>query len=139
MDIHVRSESVHRNQAEVASKIAGILNANQYVAESVQEETYQSRQGQTIAKSSHRSFEVTSLEVLIDVLALHRRVHVCPNKGDGTPCNASTLVRDLDGYVFLAFHNDHFDGWIYRASIVVNAISLNDRTQRVFEQLKTNV
>jgi hypothetical protein len=100
--------------------------------------THQSRQRQPISKSGHRCFEIVSLEINIDVLALHRRVHVCPHKRDGAPLDAPSLVRDLDCDVFCAFYYNQFDWW-KRRRFGFGAEALHNGAQGVFEQLEEDV
>jgi len=73
--------------------------------------THQSRQRQPISESGHRRFEIVGLEINVDVLALHRRVHVRPHEWDGAPLDAPSLVRDLDCDVLCAFYYNQFDWW----------------------------
>ena len=95
---------------------------------------YQSRQWQSVPESSHGCFEVARLKVLIDVLPMHGRVHVRPDERDGTARNASAFIRNLDGDVFLALHDDHLDGWIH--VLFIRTEPLHDRTKRVLEQFE---
>jgi len=99
--------------------------------------THQSRQRQSVSKTGHRGFEVTRLEVTVNALSLHRCVHICPNQGNGAPCDSTSLVRDLDGNVLCAFHNDDLDGW--EIVLVVDAKSLDYSTQGVLEEFEADV
>lgn len=51
--------------------------------------------------------------------------------------NPTTFIRDFDRNILPPFHYNHFDRRIL--IIIVNAVSLYHRTQRVFEELKTDV
>lgn len=99
--------------------------------------TYQSGQGEAVTKASHGRLEVARLEVLVDVLALHGGVHVRPDEGDRAARDAAPLVGDLDGDVFLALDDDDLDR--REAVFVLRPEALDDRAERVFEQLEADV
>jgi hypothetical protein len=99
--------------------------------------THQSRQGQAISKSGHRSFEVACLEILVDRLGLHRSVHVCPYQGNGASWYAATFVGNLDGDVLPAF--DYHDLDRGEVVLVIGSIPLYDRSKRVLEEFEADV
>ena len=121
MNIDIRAEAVHGDQTKVAAKVTRI----------------EPREREAVAQACHRRVKVARLEVLVDVLALHRRVHVSPNEWNRTARYPATLVRDLDRDVLLSLHDDHLDGR-NRVFLVV-AVSLDDRAERVLKQLEADV
>ncbi|ELU43313.1 hypothetical protein AG1IA_02680 [Rhizoctonia solani AG-1 IA] len=86
---------------------------------------------QPISKSSHGSFEIARLEVLVQVLSLHRSEKISPNEWYTTSWDSSSLIRNLDRNVFLAFNNDDLD-WRIRGFIIW-AISFNNGSERVLQ------
>jgi len=121
VDVYVRAESVHGDQAQVAPKVPRV----------------QSREREAVAEPGHGRVEIARLEVLIDVLALHGGVHVRPDERYRAARYPATLVRDLDRDVLLALDDDHLD----RRDLVllVVPVPLHDRAERVLEQLKADV
>jgi len=100
-------------------------------------QTHQSRERQTVPKSSHWRFKVATLEVLVEALLLHRGVHVRPDERDGAARDSSSFVADLDGDVLLTLDNDDLDRW--EVVLLVDTVTLDDGTERVLEQLEANV
>jgi len=77
------------------------------------------------------------VEILVEVLSLHSRIHVRPNERDGAPGDSSSLVGNLDGNVFLAFDDDDLDG--REVVVAVGTVPFDDGSQRVFEQLEADM
>ncbi len=121
MDIDIRAESVHGDEPKIASKVARI----------------EPREREAVSKACHRRVKVARLEVLIDVLALHRRVHVSPYERDRAARYAAALVRDFDRDVLFALHDDDLDGRDH--VLLVVAVSLDDRAERILEELEADV
>ena len=123
ISVRKRSQNLplHANKLQVAAKVPGI----------------QPRDWQSISESSHRRLEIALIKVRIEVRRLiNRRVRVGPHKRDGATRNATTLVRDLDGDVLLAF-GDYDLG--HRELLLVLAVCLDDGSQRVLEGLEEHV
>ena len=77
------------------------------------------------------------MEILVEVLTLHSRIHVRPDERDRAPGNSSSLIRYLDSDILLAFDDDDFDG--REVVFTVGAVPFDDRPQRVFEQFEADV
>ena len=77
------------------------------------------------------------MEILIEVLSFHSRVHVRPDEGYRAPWNPSSLIGNLDGDVLLALNNDNLDGG--EVVFTVRTVSFDDGSQRVFEQLEADM
>lgn len=100
------TREMRRQKAHEKNLIAPNQQILNHIAQIPTRSTHQPRQRQPIPKARHRRLEVTRMEVLIDPLRLHRRVHVRPNQRNSTARDAPALVRDLDGDVFFAFNDD---------------------------------
>jgi hypothetical protein len=113
------------------------MTCERVIFEIVWEATYQSGERQAVTETCHGSLEVAGLKVLIDCLVFHCSVHIGPYEGDCAPWDAPALIRDLDGDVFLSLDDDD----LYRREIVfiVVAVTFDDGSQRVLEELETNV
>jgi len=99
--------------------------------------THQPRKWQPIPKPRHRRLEITSLEITIQTLTLHRRIHIRPNQRNRAPRDSSTLIADLDRNVLLALNNDHFNrGYVF---LVFGAVALDDGAEGVLEELEADV
>ena len=77
------------------------------------------------------------MEILVEVLTLHSRIHVRPNERYRAPGDSSSLVGNLDSDIFFAFDDDNLDG--REMVLAVGTVPFDDRPQRVFEQLKADV
>ena len=121
VDVEVRAETVHRDEAQIAPKVPRI----------------QPRQREAIAEARHGRVKVARLEVLIDLLALHGGIHVRPDERNRAARDPSSLVRDLDRNVLLALDDDHLDR---RDRVLLFVpVSLDDGAERVLEQLEADV
>jgi|SRR5712671_1714731 len=121
VDVDVRAETIHGDKAQVATKVPRV----------------QSREWKTVAEARHGRVKVARLEVLVDVLALHRGVHVRPDERDRAARDAAALVRYLDRDVLLALDDDDLDR--REAVLLLVSVPLDDRAERVLEQLKADV
>lgn len=112
---------LHTDQLQVSAKVPGVQPGN----------------GQSITKACHWSLEVAFVEVWVELRRLiDSRIHVSPYKGNGASRNTATLVRDLDGDVFLSFgHNDLCDGKLF----LVLSMCFDDSTKGVLERLKEHM
>jgi hypothetical protein len=109
-------------------------NHSQNVAQTVSKQkgfTHQPRQRQTISKASHRRLKVARLEILIDRLTGHRRIHIRPYQGYRAPRDTTTLVANFDRNILFAFDDDNFDRWEFR--LVGRTVQFDDSAQGVFQ------
>lgn len=105
--------------------------------ERILQNAHQSRQWQPISKASHWRLEITTLEILVNPLSLHRCIHIRPNQRNSAPRNTSSLITDLDCNILLAFDDDDLDRW--QELLLLWAIALDDRTEGVLEKFETDV
>jgi len=99
--------------------------------------THQPRKRQPIPKPRHRRFEITSLEITIQTLTLHRRIHVRPNQRNRAPRDTPTFIADLDRNILFALNDDHFNRG--QDLLVFGAVALDDGAEGVFEKLEADV
>ena len=121
MNVDVRAESVHRDEAQVATKVPRI----------------QPRKREAIAEARHGRIEITRLEVLIDLLCLHGGVRVRPDERNRAARDPASLVGYLDRDVLLALDDDYLDR--RDRVLLLVPVSLDDRAERVLEQLEANM
>ena len=121
VDVHVRAETVHGDEAQVAPKVPRV----------------QPREREAVAESGHGRVEIARLKILVDVLPFHGGVHVRPDERYRTPRDPAPLVRDLDRDVLLALDDDHLDRR-YLVLLLV-PVPLHDRAERILEQLEADV
>ena len=85
MDIKVHPESIHGDQPQISSKIPRILGINQTMSPTQTQNARTSRERQPIPKPSHRRLEIARLEITIQTLTLHRRIHIRSNQRNRAP------------------------------------------------------
>ena len=76
MDIDIRAKAVHRDKTKVATKVSRI----------------EPREREAVPKACHRRVKVARPEVLVDLLAFHRRVHISPDERYCAARYPATLV-----------------------------------------------